>query len=518
MNCLTWMEEIAGLKTRQKIYNKMVQMLETKSVRGNVGSHWKDWECQKGTRLADARDKTKDRGLTRAEVTFYIQDEIPNDEFIEAILERIIKYIPKDLVYSTSYAATWESYCDSFKHSLVCIDRSKDIGIIVHSYNETTRNISGQVIEKWLKKKKEKWCLDKLTLNGNLPLDIIEVVEVAKVFENMKKDIVLEIDGNRYWKVNKDKSTRFTTRLVSKGGIYSCQTGKENDKLLEKAGFAEHGNCIPFLARSKDSHTSKANAELKNNGSLEINIFNRKQDKKVQEEQFKEKRAEEFKKIEEKRKPMFLELQNEKQKIDKIKECKLMFCGEDTGKLGDLKQGKYIVKAAKKENTWFGKTYKLLIHEEENEHVFIVWSTIKITDKLEKAENSNTVDLADKFLYIQHDNLWMLEITGYGYTLNRNKMVYFKLPPKKKKKKKKKIVSVKENETVTPLIPRENLNPYKDYLNLIALPIGSVHNVDGWGFIKHYGTDRLVVSVDGKIYQAGDNLEENVNQLKIFAS
>ena len=46
------------------------------------------------------------------------------------------------------------------------------------------------------------------------------------------------------------------------------------------------------------------------------------------------------------------------------------------------------------------------------------------------------------------------------------------------------------------------------------MPIGSVHNVDGWGIIKHYGTDRLVVSVDGKIHQAGDNMEENVNQLK----
>ena len=68
----------------------------------------------------------------------------------------------------------------------------------------------------------------------------------------------------------------------------------------------------------------------------------------MQQEQFKEKRAEEMIKIEEKRKPLLLELQNEKQKRDKIEECKLLFCGENKGKLGDLKQGKYIVKAAKK--------------------------------------------------------------------------------------------------------------------------------------------------------------------------
>ena len=181
----------------------MVQMLESKSVRSHVGSHWKDWVCQKGTRLADARDKAKERGLTRAEVTFYIQDEIPDDCFIDDVLERIVKYIPKDLVYSTPYKETWKTYCDSFKHSLVCVDRSKDIAIIVYSYNETTENISGQVIGNWTQR--EKWCLEKLTLNGNLPLDVIEVTEMEQdgEDENEKKDVLLEIVGNRYYKVNK---------------------------------------------------------------------------------------------------------------------------------------------------------------------------------------------------------------------------------------------------------------------------------------------------------------------------
>ena len=45
----------------------MVQMLENKSVRETVGQHWKDWVCQKNTRLAKARGLAKDRGLTRAE-------------------------------------------------------------------------------------------------------------------------------------------------------------------------------------------------------------------------------------------------------------------------------------------------------------------------------------------------------------------------------------------------------------------------------------------------------------------
>ena len=55
---------------------------------------------------------------------------------------------------------------------------------------------------------------------------------------------------------------------------------------------------------------------------------------------------------------------------------------------------------------------------------------------------------------------------------------------------------VQNIDIVTPVILRENLLLYKDYPNLIALPIGSVHNVDGWGFVKHYGTERLVLSLD----------------------
>ena len=37
-------------------------------MRSTVGWHWKDWVCQTDTRLADARDKANECGLTRAEV------------------------------------------------------------------------------------------------------------------------------------------------------------------------------------------------------------------------------------------------------------------------------------------------------------------------------------------------------------------------------------------------------------------------------------------------------------------
>ena len=129
-NCLSWMEKIDGFTTRQKIYNKFVQMLECKSVRNRVGCHWKDWVCQTGTRLANARDKANERGLTRAEVTFTINDEIPDESFIDDVLQSLVRYIPKSKVYSTCYAATWKTYCNTFKHSLVCLDRSNNLATL----------------------------------------------------------------------------------------------------------------------------------------------------------------------------------------------------------------------------------------------------------------------------------------------------------------------------------------------------------------------------------------------------
>ena len=59
-NCLTYIESVDGLTTRCTIYNKIVQVLESK----DVGQSWNEWVCQKDTRLAKSRDLCKDRGLT----------------------------------------------------------------------------------------------------------------------------------------------------------------------------------------------------------------------------------------------------------------------------------------------------------------------------------------------------------------------------------------------------------------------------------------------------------------------
>ena len=65
-----------------------------------------------------------------------------------------------------------------------------------------------------------------------------------------------------------------------------------------------------------------------------------------------------------------------------------------------------------------------------------------------------------------------------------------------------------------PTIPRENLLPYREYENLMVLPVGSVHKIDAIGHITHYGTPRLVVKISENIYQAGQDLEEKEVQIR----
>ena len=133
---------------------------------------------------------------------------------------------------------------------------------------------------------------------------------------------------------------------------------------MQKAGFLEHGNCIPFLAKHQASNRSKIDAEIQWIETLPVNLQIYKENKKQREEKIKEKHVKEMRMIEEKTKPLLLEFQKEKEKRDRIEECKRMFCGVDTKPLRDIPQGTYTVNAAKKKcNTMYGDQYIFLVQD-----------------------------------------------------------------------------------------------------------------------------------------------------------
>ena len=284
----------------------------------------------------------------------------------------------------------------------------------------------------------------------------------------------------------------------------------------------EHENCIPFLAKHQASNKSKTDVELQKLETLDVHLQFHRENKKQREENIKEKHFEEMKKIKEQTKPLLLQLKQEKAKKDSIKECKFMFCRAETKPLQDVKKGKYEVNAAKKVNSRFGKQYILSISELDgcNQVIddFTIWSNKTIKDKLQEAEDLNLVNVAENLLYLPQGNLGYLTITGKGDYFNGKRSVYCQLTlnvkEEQEEEEKMEELPIDNVDTVTPVIPRENLLPYQDYSNLATLQIKSVHNVDTLGFVQHYGRERLVVSIGGTIFQAGDDLEENVDQLK----
>ena len=235
-SCLTYMESLDGLRTRCTIYNKMVQMLESK----NVGQSWNDWVCQKDTRLAKFRDFCKDRGLTHVEVPLSFEEYVPADGVIEDTLKRITQTVSPCLVYSTPFADVWRAYCDG----LVVIDRTRKIALIVCTYNEITKNVSGQFLYGWSGNEIHHLVND--TFGSELSGDIIEVCDRSKARSGKTKD-TLDITGARYFK-HGIYDTDFPTYLISKGCWYKQSKEKEHLQQLEKAGFLPHKNCTPRFA------------------------------------------------------------------------------------------------------------------------------------------------------------------------------------------------------------------------------------------------------------------------------
>lgn len=91
-NCLTFITEVDGVTILCKAYNKFVQCLETNAVGANIGHDWEYWVEKEDACLASSRDNARERGLTRVEMTFYINDsknKIPSEGLLMKTLEDI---------------------------------------------------------------------------------------------------------------------------------------------------------------------------------------------------------------------------------------------------------------------------------------------------------------------------------------------------------------------------------------------------------------------------------------------
>ena len=226
--------------------------------------------------LAKSRDFCKDRGLIHVEVSLSFEEDVPSDSVIEDCFKRITQYVSSSLVYSTPFADAWRAYCDALLHSLVVIDRTRKIALIVCTYNEITKNVSGQFLYGW--SGNEIHYLVNDTFGSKLPVDIIQVCDRSKARSGKTKHGIY-VD------------TDFPTYLISNGCWYEQSKEKEHLQQLEKAGFVPHKHCTPRLAYLRgDGVNRQGEIKLVRTDILRVKLPGRQRraTKKEQSEQTKD--------------------------------------------------------------------------------------------------------------------------------------------------------------------------------------------------------------------------------------
>ena len=295
----------------------------------------------------------------------------------------------------------------------------KFISLMVYSYNEFNQNISGQYIRKW--SEKEMWSLANLTLNGNLPIDLIEILHVSKTGKGNDR---LQLSGARYFKVKPNGTNNFTTRLVSLRGVYTSFNGTKtsNADLVEKAGLQSHVNCSPYLAHVQANLKSKIRAEFKMAQELGIVLPN------VQKLQNKETSLKDAAtQITEDRQSIELELEEKSKQLKTLDMCTEHYSNNKLVSLSSLKQGIYAVKALKECTRQYDNTFIMLL---EKDGSFKKCYSNKSLDERIREYQRNEPDITHPqrgFIALYDKPLATLTIKGWGRTKQHHVIVNFSL-------------------------------------------------------------------------------------------
>ncbi|KAK8838418.1 hypothetical protein M9Y10_033047 [Tritrichomonas musculus] len=142
-NCLTFIHNTEHGRVRYKFYNKFVQSIESPSVRGKIGSHIADWLYNPDEQLRNSISNSLDTGLLRLEITFYINNNVVNEEYIHSHLNYLTELLPPDLIYYNPINKQWRSILNKLEYNLLVVDLNNKIALFSYFINNVTSKVNG---------------------------------------------------------------------------------------------------------------------------------------------------------------------------------------------------------------------------------------------------------------------------------------------------------------------------------------------------------------------------------------
>jgi hypothetical protein len=189
-NCMTWMVSVnvSGVEfdTRDKFYLKIVQEFEKQKVRSEVGQQLANWIEAVTSRLAFARNKSTESGLTRCEATVYFNKWAPHKAHemlpktaaeVTSICVKAMGIAPPNLLYRQPHNQMVANWAANLKHILVVADALYDCALVVYGVNEVTDAVSATKITNW--KRRSRYVLQRLAM-GRHPVDLVVINRSSK--------------------------------------------------------------------------------------------------------------------------------------------------------------------------------------------------------------------------------------------------------------------------------------------------------------------------------------------------
>ena len=119
-NCLTFIKHTNNGDIRYKFHDKVVQSLESISVRDLVGSHLGDYISNPNDKLKKAIMLAKDTGILRLEITIYrhATNEKLTKEFILDHMNYLKELLPSELIYQNPINNQFNLVCNNIIHNI----------------------------------------------------------------------------------------------------------------------------------------------------------------------------------------------------------------------------------------------------------------------------------------------------------------------------------------------------------------------------------------------------------------